>query len=136
MAAYRITFEIGADNLAVFLREVAPHLGTMEVTALYPLPIPETTLTTPMSAPKPVEKKIKKPAKIRKSKVNDTILETLRDSPATIKEIKADLEKAGLSPSSISTGLTVLMRSKLVKRIEEGVYAHANYSANEPENAA
>jgi hypothetical protein len=128
---YRISFEIKEDNLAVFLREVAPHLGTMEIRSLDPPLSHGTTIMTPPPAPRE-----RRPIKVHNSKVNDRILETIGTGSATVQEIKTDLEKVGLSPNSISTGLTFLMKSQLVKRISKGVYTHVNYSAIEPENAA
>ena len=52
----------------------------------------------------------------RKSKVVETILSTLQDGNALPEALRGALASAGMSESSLSTGLAVLQKSGQIKR--------------------
>jgi hypothetical protein len=71
------------------------------------------------AAPKPVRAK-RNP---KRSKVNDTIRESLRRGPTTVGALKDDLAAAGMSPASLSTGIAALTKSGEIERTGDGEYA-------------
>ena len=58
----------------------------------------------------------------RKSKVIETILETLGHSQASAAELRAALASAGMAVSSLSTGLAILQKSGQIQRDGHGTY--------------
>lgn len=58
----------------------------------------------------------------RKSKVVETILETLGRSQASAAELRAALAREGMSESSLSTGLAILQKSGQIQRDGHGTY--------------
>jgi hypothetical protein len=69
-----------------------------------------------------------RPRQQRTSKVNQTILNALKDYDCTVKDLKEALEKANLSSGSLSTGLSILQKNGSVIRTGEGVYGLAERS--------
>lgn len=59
----------------------------------------------------------------RKSRVNDAIIATISDQPASIASMKASLIEAGMSSNSLSTGLADLQKAGVIKRVGDGMYA-------------
>lgn len=91
------------------------------------LPFDDDEVEPAPEAPKPQAKKgiVKKaaPQGRRPSKVNETLLEALQSGERTAKDLRGVLEGAGMSGSSLSTGLAVLQRTGKIERIGDGVYA-------------
>jgi hypothetical protein len=58
----------------------------------------------------------------RKSKVVETILETLGHSQASAAELRAALAREGMAESSLSTGLAILQKSGQIQRDGHGTY--------------
>jgi hypothetical protein len=58
----------------------------------------------------------------RRSKVNAAILGAMNHGPATKKTLKSALENAGMSASSLSTGIAALIKSGQIERVGEGEY--------------
>ena len=65
----------------------------------------------------------------RKSKVIETILETLGHSQASAAELRAALARAGMAESSLSTGLAILQKSGQIQRDGHGAYYLAEREA-------
>ena len=65
----------------------------------------------------------------RKSKVVETILETLGSRQANAAELRAALAREGMSESSLSTGLSILQKSGQIKRDDDGAYYLAEREA-------
>jgi hypothetical protein len=116
---YSVTIKMDHDELTAFLAngvagkvqiEILPGEQADVVHQLHPAPKPRAT---------------------RGSKVNDAILGALAEGTRTIKELKAALEKAGLSAGSISTGLAVLQKANRIERTTDGSYALAVQRAAE-----
>jgi predicted Rossmann fold nucleotide-binding protein DprA/Smf involved in DNA uptake len=61
----------------------------------------------------------------RKSKVNEAILEKLKDGPANIPALKTALIDAGMAAGSLSTGLAFLQKNGSIARREDGFYEAA-----------
>ena len=138
MQTYTVTFTLTDENLPVFLREVSPHLGSMNIRYAggYLDEAPGTTTIntthkTDPKRPRTVNKVIRK----RGSKVNDTIISVLQRGEASSKEIREALRAANLSPSSISMGLLILQRENLIKRAGDGKYALVEPKSDEAEAA-
>jgi predicted Rossmann fold nucleotide-binding protein DprA/Smf involved in DNA uptake len=55
----------------------------------------------------------------RGSKVNDTIIASLQSGPLSAKQ---GLEDAGLAAGSLSTGLAMLQKNRVVERVDGGLY--------------
>ena len=112
MNTYKITFTLNKDQLVSFVDTAGPLLA-------------KATITVIKDEPADVIRAIHK-VKIKRgprgSKVNDTILEAMKEGPQTVGALKEALEQAGLSAGSLSTGLAVLQRAGEVKRTSEGVY--------------
>lgn len=75
-------------------------------------------------APVRAPRAIKKTATRRKrgSKVIDAILDRLGKGEAAAADLRSSLEEAGLSPSSLSTGLALLQKDGKVRRGDGGSY--------------
>jgi predicted HTH transcriptional regulator len=104
-----------AEQLAAFIDSVGPLVESVVIT------------TTPVerAIAAPVTKQTV-PYKTRVSKVNESILRTMRHSgSATVKELKEALEAVNLSAGSLSTGIAYLTKSGQIARVGEGVYAIA-----------
>lgn len=61
----------------------------------------------------------------RGSKVFETILDRLSKGEAVAADLRSSLEAAGLSPSSLSTGLALLQKNGKIRRSDGGSYALA-----------
>lgn len=59
----------------------------------------------------------------RRSKVNEAILNAVTANRASIGDLKIALENAGMSASSLSTGIAVLTKSGQIERVGDGLYA-------------
>jgi hypothetical protein len=105
-----------AEQLARFIDEIGPLVESVLITT--------TPVDKPFHAMAPTPKKVT-PPKVRVSKVNDTILATLQNGPASVRELKEALEARHLSAGSLSTGIAALTKSGEVYRESEGVYALA-----------
>ena len=93
-----------AEQLARFIEEIGPLVESVLIT---------TTPVEGTAAPG-------RPA--RGSKVNDTIVAALQNGPLTAKELKEALEHGGLAAGSLSTGLAMLQKSRVVERVGDGLY--------------
>jgi hypothetical protein len=99
-----------AEQLAGFINDIGSLVDSVTITT--------TPVERPASAPKPVHTR---PA--RGSKVNDTILSTLGQGQASVRELKEALEARNLSAGSLSTGIAALTKAGHIERVSEGVYA-------------
>jgi len=93
-----------AEQLARFIEEIGPLVESVLIT------------TTP------VEGTVAPGRPARGSKVNDTIIAALQNGPLTAKELKEALEHGGLAAGSLSTGLAMLQKSRVVERVGDGLY--------------
>lgn len=121
MNTYEITFKCpNKESFIEMIEKVGPVAGTMQV--IVSKIVRETGDATPSLRPRrrhgPPQ-----PKRVRSSKVNDTILATLGEQgEASAKDLKDALERANLSPGSLSTGLAALQKSGQIERVREGVY--------------
>jgi hypothetical protein len=120
MAEYTVTLRLNDQAQFIhFIDTVGPAMDRLVVT----VKSTEQEDAIPDAPAKPaVARATRGP---RGSRVNTTILQALMEGHGTVKELKAALEAANLSPGSLSTGLAVLQRSKQVQRIEDGLYGLA-----------
>ena len=103
------------DKIAELLDSISGY-GKIEVDLFRP----EKAETEPKPKPK---LKTSKFTRQRKSKVNDAILNAMNGGSANLKTLKQALEGAGMSASSLSTGLTALTKSGKIERVGDGEYA-------------
>jgi len=69
------------------------------------------------------EQSVRKPRKLRGSKVNDTILGALEgNAGATSAQLKEAMVSKGLAAGSLSTGLAMLQKAGRVVRDNNGTY--------------
>jgi len=121
---YTITAKV-ADRtvLADFLDAIEGYATSVEIAVTNSAPkaaaapVPAAALVR--AAPKPTRAK-RNP---KRSKVNDTIRESLRRGPTTVGALKDDLAAAGMSPASLSTGIAALTKSGEIERTGDGEYA-------------
>jgi predicted Rossmann fold nucleotide-binding protein DprA/Smf involved in DNA uptake len=113
MNTYQVTLAL---TKAEFIDFLDSSFGTMTVDVHV---IKGPTITTNEES-KPA--KTRKPLRVRKSKVNDTLMKALENGPQTPTQLKTALETAGLSPGSLSTGLSLLQKAGAVRRIADGIY--------------
>ena len=115
---YSVTIKMNsAEQLAHFIDMVGPLVESVLI------------MTTPIERPQPTGKNLTK-AEAKKtpqrvSKVNETILATVQNGPATVKQLKEALEAKHLSASSLSTGLASLSKGGKLSRVGEGLYGLA-----------
>jgi hypothetical protein len=121
MNTYEITFKCpNKESFIEMIEKVGPVAGTMQV--IVSKIVRETGDATPSLRPRR-EHGPPQPKRVRSSKVNDTILATLGEQgEASAKDLKDALERANLSPGSLSTGLAALQKSGQIERVREGVY--------------
>jgi hypothetical protein len=126
MTTYRVTATLNQKQLIDYLdanRSVDVQIEV--VPDLVGESTPQPVLRSPVTKKK-TERKVR--AK-RGSKVVQTILETLRDGGSSgipTSELKSDLERAGLSANSLSTGLAILQKDGKIKRTDTGSYTLAD----------
>ena len=97
-----------AEQLARFIEEIGPLVESVLIT---------TTPVEGTAAPG-------RPA--RGSKVNDTIVAALQLGPLGVKELKEALEHNDLAAGSLSTGLAMLQKSRVIERVGDGLYELAS----------
>ena len=105
MSTYRVTLEFTRDQFLRFVESVPGKLS-MTVESV------REAEAEPVAAPK-----TRGP---RGSKVNDTILETLKAGPSTVAGLKQALEAKGLSAGSLSTGIAALQKNDRIRRGDNG----------------
>jgi predicted Rossmann fold nucleotide-binding protein DprA/Smf involved in DNA uptake len=118
MSQYTVTLQLNDQKQFLhFMDTVGPVAGQLLV-----------TVTAEEAAPEEEWRK-QEPAKVSKargprgSKVNNTILDALQNSTLTVRQLKEALERAGMSPGSLSTGIAALTKSGQIERVGEGTYA-------------
>jgi hypothetical protein len=122
MNTYEITIKIPTkDAFYDFVERVGPTAG--EMTVVVEKVIKEDAVASMAQRARAPKKQL------RGSKVNDTILTTLRGGPTTIKQLKEALEAKNLSAGSLSTGIAALTKSRQIERTAEGVYGLADWQA-------
>jgi hypothetical protein len=131
MSEYTVTLRLNdRDQFINFVETIGPAVERLVVTVqAEEQPAAESPMMQRAQARQATFKTTRRGP--RGSKVNTTILETLRGGNRTVKELKTALGDAGLSPGSLSTGLAALQRSKEVERIEDGLYGLAMAHAAE-----
>jgi hypothetical protein len=108
-----------AEQLARFIEEIGPLVESVVITTT-PVdrwaanPSPNRIINEPKTRP------------ARGSKVNDTIVAALQNGPLTAKELKEALEHGGLAAGSLSTGLAMLQKSRVIERVGDGLYELAS----------
>lgn len=113
---YSVTIKMNsAEQLANFIDAVGPLVESVVITTT-PIERPQPTGKTPTKAKT-------KPQRV--SKVNETILATIQNGPATVKQLKEALEAKHLSASSLSTGLAALSKGGKLSRVGDGLYGLA-----------
>jgi hypothetical protein len=118
---YSVTFDMDNDALAKFLEGAGPSV--VKITAYDNDETPAPKLTDLLNEPSP--RTHRAPRAQGGSKVDNTILEALKDGAKTSEELKAALVKHDLSPGSVSK-LAVLQKIGKVKRGDRpGSYALA-----------
>jgi hypothetical protein len=123
MNTYEITIKLpNKEAFTDFIEKVGPVAGQMTVSVSKV--VREQSIGDTQSPYKPRrEHGPPQPKRVRSSKVNDTILATLGEQgEASAKDLKDALERASLSPGSLSTGLAALQKSGQIERVREGVY--------------
>lgn len=103
-------------QLADIIDGIAGKGVTVEISVIVPFK-PEPAAKP--SRPSPLERK---PRKMRGSKVNQAILAEMVGGPASIPALKHALERAGMAPGSLSTGIAALTKSGQIERVGEGLY--------------
>lgn len=113
MNTYKVTMTLDKNQLVSFIDIGGDFVARASI----------KPITTEHETPPVIEKKPRHGRRgPRGSKVSSTILETLAAGPMPVKGLKEALEKAGMAPGSLSTGLAVLQRAGAIKRASEGVY--------------
>ena len=120
MSQYTITLQLPTkEQFLGFIDTVGPLVGVMSISVT---PDDQAPAEAEYNAP-PMRTEPKKPRQLRGSKVNAAILEALERSTLTVKQLKEALERAGMSPGSLSTGIAALTKEGEIERVSEGVYA-------------
>ena len=77
------------------------------------------------TAPVSKEPRAPRQSSTGKLSVNEAILQTLSDGPASVGKLKEALLDAGKSAASLSTGIAALTKSGKIERTGDGEYAKA-----------
>jgi hypothetical protein len=110
MNTYEVTIKFpNKDTFIRFIDNVGLVAG--EMTLAVTKPLGEQAISEP-------------PYKLRTrgSKVNDTIIASLQSGPLSAKQLKQGLEDVGLAAGSLSTGLAMLQKNRVVERVDGGLY--------------
>lgn len=124
MPLYKVTLTLTQEELITYLNENKTFDGRIEADSSFdPLTDEERAgpaeLYTPARAQRPK----------RKSKVVETILESLKDGESAPEMLRGALASAGLSENSLSTGLSILQKDGRIKRNDSGNYYLAREAA-------
>jgi DNA-binding transcriptional ArsR family regulator len=120
MSQYTVTLQIHDQKQFLhFIETVGPVAGQLLVTVT----AEEQTTESPtfQKAKETFREAVRRGP--RGSKVNDAILDALQNSTLTVRQLKEALERAGMSPGSLSTGIAALTKSGQIERVGEGTYA-------------
>jgi hypothetical protein len=77
------------------------------------------------TAPVSKEPRAPRQSSTGKLSVNEAILQTLSDGPASVGALKEALLSAGKSAASLSTGIAALTKSGKIERTGDGEYSKA-----------
>jgi hypothetical protein len=117
MNKYSVTFNLPNEKgFLDFVNRIGPLVGKFEVHMSQT--VDETVAAKPMLD----QSAMSAPRGKRKSKVVETILSTLRIGEALPEALRGALASAGMSESSLSTGLAILQKSGEIKRGSDGAY--------------
>lgn len=114
MTTYRVTATFNEKELLNFIN-INGSVG-VKIEAVRDTPSVQTV--RPSKGAKVARRK-------RGSKVFDAILDRLSKGEAAAADLRSSLEAAGLSPSSLSTGLALLQKNGKIRRSDGGSYALA-----------
>jgi hypothetical protein len=123
---YTLTVKV-ADRLALadLLDAIGPYAQSAEISIANGAPKATAspfnrTVTAPLGASKARSVKTRGP---KRSKVNDTIRNALKNGATRISDLKDSLVAENLSAASLSTGIAALTKSGEIERIGDGLYA-------------
>lgn len=123
MPLYKVTLTLTQEELIKYLNENKTFDGRIEADSRGDLDGATdegpAELYTPAHAQRPK----------RKSKVVETILESLKDGESAPEMLRGALSSAGLSENSLSTGLAILQKDGRIKRNDSGNYYLAREEA-------
>ncbi len=117
---YRVEMTFDQEDLVNFINDNPRYKVT--VIALSPEPSAPEAPSAPVPAPRSYQRRGQVIRAKRKSKVIEAILKRLQGEAASVSELKGALEEAGMSVTSLSTGLAILQRSGQVRRDSNGAY--------------
>ena len=109
MTTYSITLKLTEKQLLAFVADLSE-------------PLEMTVKAIAAQTPEEEQAPVKQRRGPRTSKVNDAIVAALKDGARQPNDLKEALQKAGLSPGSLSTGLAALQKSGQVNRDPNGGY--------------
>ena len=112
MQKYKVTLILTAEGYM----ELAPLLGS------HSPKIEKIVERTDDARPTLDQSAMSAPRGKRKSKVVETILETLRIGEALPEALRGALARKGMAESSLSTGLAILQKSGQIQRDGHGAY--------------
>ena len=117
MNKYSVTFNLPNEKgFLDFVNRIGPLVGKFEVHM-------SQTVDEPVAAKPTLDQSATQASRGKhRSKVVDTILETLRNGEALPEMLRGALRKNGMSESSLSTGLSILQKSGTIKRDDNGAY--------------
>ena len=118
---YTVTLKVAnREALADIIDAVGDKAQSVEIASQGSAPKgPSETVTSAVTRRR---KTSTQPIRRRGSKVNTTILEAMNGGQASVADLKSALEKAGMSPASLSTGIAALTKSGEIERVGDGVY--------------
>lgn len=118
---YTVTLKVAnREALADIIDAVGDKAQSVEIAAS--APAPKSSAETIMSAVPRRRKASAQLGRRRGSKVNTTILEAMNGGQASVADLKSALEKAGMSPASLSTGIAALTKAGEIERVGDGLY--------------
>ena len=112
MQKYKVTLILTAEGYM----ELAPLLGS------HSPKIEKIVERTGDAQPTLDPSAMRAPRGKRKSKVVEIILDMVGHGHASASDLRGALSRAGMSESSLSTGLAVLQKSGQIKRDDDGSY--------------
>ena len=113
MQRYKLTLILTAEEFM----DLVPHLG--------PINGPKIEKLVDKTGPEEIDPSAlrgRAPRGKRKSKVVEIILDMVGHGQASAADLRGALSRAGMSESSLSTGLAVLQKSGQIKRGDDGDY--------------
>jgi hypothetical protein len=118
MQKYKVTLILTAEEFM----DLVPHLGLISSPKIEKV-IDKTGLDTGVELdPSAMRGRGQVVRTKRKSKVIEIILDMVGHGHASASDLRGALSRAGMSESSLSTGLSILQKSGQIKRGDNGEY--------------